>query len=141
MVKKIAILFLLLLGETGLMAQTTGSPTATVPNEVYLCGIYPQTIALPDLVLEEVDVDDFQPGSTSFLMSINAADVSWDLSSLEIQYDGPSQSFASDTTTNGAELEITIDLASNASLETLTLSGLQLIFNAWDFSNNSPSFD
>lgn len=120
-------------------AQEVSDPTAEI--RANLCGAFPQTFALPDLVLSEVNADDFKSGTTTFILTVNASDVSWNLDGLIVNHNGTSQSFASSPVINGSNVEVPIDLATNTTRETLTLSGLQLIFNAWDFSNNSPSIN
>lgn len=115
-------------------AQEVSAPPAEI--RVDLCGTFPQTIPLPDLVLLEVNSNDFTTGKTEFQLTVSVPGVElFTDESTTLVYSGTSQSFSYKITPIGPNLSVEIDLAANSTQETLTLSGAQLVFDAWDFND------
>src|SRR6056297_3023800 len=128
-----AFIFLMLYPGT-VLAQEANIIGAN--SDLFLCDEGGTAIVnLPDLVLREVNIDDFSSGETTFVMTINALGVSWDMTDTSLAFNGTSQNFAAVPQVNGNDLLLTIDLAANnTTLETITLTGLQLTFDTWDFN-------
>lgn len=137
MMKRIWVGVLVLVGSV-LNAQTVTTPSSG--TLMYLCGDYPETVTLPNVEIGEVNPNDFVAGQSQFVLRANANGVEWDTANLALTYNGTSQSFAVSPVINGNDLLLTIDLAANTTLETITLTGLQLTFNIWDF-NTATTLD